>query len=368
MRNLNITYIGGKFLRINSSYIGMESARRKTSVTTVSTDTAAQGSVQFKQGIIENLLTGWSGRSGQYGMDGDTMNGLRYARSDNYNIKEISDTGNAEKIQRIRAECIMYLFQLLFANRKHGGMTEDGVIYGAENSADFVSDAYAVSNTAVAGSVKYFHGESEVTAFSTKGKVVTADGKEIDFGLDLKMSRSFAQYYEKNYQMPQQDLCDPLVINLKSGMAKLSDQKFLFDLDQDGVLDSISQLESTSGYLALDKNGDGRINDGSELFGTSTGNGFYELAKYDDDGDGWIDEDDEIFDKLLIWTKDENGKDVLYHLKEAGVGAICLSNVSTEFSLKNVRNGQDNGVIRNTGIFLYEDGGVGTVQHIDVAK
>lgn len=357
-------------MRINSSYIGMESARRQTSVTAVSTDIAAQGSVENKQGIFGNLLSGWAGRDTQYDMGEDTMTGLRYARSDNYSIKEVHDTGNAEKIQRIRAECIMYLFQLLFANRRHGGMTEEGVIYGAETSADFVSDTYSVGSASSAGSrsIKYFHGESEVTAFSTRGKVITADGKEIDFGLDLKMSRSFAQYYEENYQMPQPDLCDPLVINLKSDMANLSDQKFLFDLDQDGVLDRISSLESGSGYLALDKNGDGRINDGSELFGTSTGNGFYELAAYDDDKDGWIDEDDEVFDKLLIWTKDEKGNDVLYHLKEAGVGAICLSNVSTEFSLKSMKDGQDNGVIRNTGIFLYEDGGVGTVQHIDVAK
>ncbi|MFQ8776527.1 MAG: hypothetical protein ACLR78_02345 [Roseburia sp.] len=76
-------------------------------------------------------------------------------------------------------------------------------------------------------------------------------------------------------------LCDPLVINLDSNIANVSDQKFYFDIDADGSDDSISMLNSGSGYLALDRNGDGIINDGSELFGTQSGNGFADLAAYD---------------------------------------------------------------------------------------
>ena len=161
---------------------------------------------------------------------------------------------------------------------------------------------------------------------------------------------------------------DPLVINLDGNIAGLSDQTFFFDLDGDGEKEEISTLKSGSGYLALDLNEDGVINDGSELFGTKTGNGFADLAKYDQDGNGWIDEDDEVWSKLLIWTKDEDGKDKLYHLSEAGVGAICLQNANTEFSLNSVKDNHTNGVLRNTGIFLYENGTVGTVQHLDLAR
>ena len=103
------------------------------------------------------------------------------------------------------------------------------------------------------------------------------------------------------------------------------------------------------------------------MFGTSSGNGFADLAKYDEDGNGWIDENDAIWDKLKIWTKDENGNDVLYRLADKGVGAICLQNVSTDFTQKGA-SGQTLGAIRNTGVFLYENGNVGTVQHVDVAK
>ena len=122
-----------------------------------------------------------------------------------------------------------------------------------------------------------------------------------------------------------------------------------------------------SGYLALDKNGDGVINNGSELFGTTSGNGFADLAAYDSDGNGWIDEADEIFDKLRIWSKDANGKDVLVGLGAAGVGAIYLGSADTEFSLNSKSDNSTNAVIRKSGIFLYENGNVGTIQHVDVA-
>ena len=369
-------------MRIDSSYIGMESARSQTSVTAVAVNTATQGSVQIQQGNFGNfgnLLTGWTDRAGLSEMNEDTMSGLRYSRSDTYSVKGLSDMSNAQKLHRIREECVMYLFQLLFSNRKHGGTTEDGYVYGAQKSVMTSDDAQGQneksSNTnevflslaGFAANVRYFHAEAENTTFTTKGKVVTGDGREIDFGLELQMSRSFAEYYEANYEAPQPELCDPLVINLEPGMAKLSDQKFLFDLDQDGVLDRISSLEKGSGFLALDKNGDGKINDGTELFGTASGNGFADLAAYDEDGNGFIDEGDEIFDKLKIWIMDENGNEQLVSLKEKGVGAICLQNMSTDFSL----TGQDNqtrGMIRNTGFFLYESGAAGSIQHVDVAK
>lgn len=60
-------------------------------------------------------------------------------------------------------------------------------------------------------------------------------------------------------------------------------------------------------------------------------------------------------------------KDVLYRLAEKGVGAVCLRNVSTEFTVKG-QDGRTKGAVRSTGIFLYENGSAGTVQHVDVAK
>lgn len=178
------------------------------------------------------------------------------------------------------------------------------------------------------------------------------------------MSRSFSQYISRERRTTA--MCDPLVINLNGNIAEVSDQKFFFDLDADGEEEAISRLCEDSGYLALDLNGDGKINNGSELFGTKSGDGFADLAKYDEDGNGWIDENDSIWDKLKIWIQQKDGTSRLYRLEEKGVGAICLQNAATDFTHKNSQ-GEINGAIRSTGIFLYENGLAGTLQHLDLA-
>lgn len=212
----------------------------------------------------------------------------------------------------------------------------------------------------------YSFEERETTSFSSTGTVVTADGRHISFDVTMQMSRKFKQELNlEKFDQVVQVLTDPLVINLDSSPTSITDKTFFFDLDCDGKKEEIAELAKGSGYLALDRNNDGIINDGSELFGTSTGNGFAELAKYDSDGNGWIDEADEIFDKLKVWTKDEHGNSVLLSLKDADVGAICLSNSKTDFSLKDKNSGSLRGMVRQTGIYLKESGGTGTVQQVD---
>ncbi|MBO5336641.1 MAG: hypothetical protein J6A94_05870 [Lachnospiraceae bacterium] len=287
---------------------------------------------------------------------------------------------------------IRYIFDLLFSSRKErlnrwsedrswldnsmegemeardmlSGQTESGKA-GTSNwlqtDGSFITTNFKMLNYSEEG----FQMEKEDTTFSTVGKVRTADGREISFNVNVGMSREFQQYYQKDLELANFKMCDPLVINLDTDVAQLSDQNFYFDIDADGEKDEIAQLAGGSGYLALDKNGDNTINDGNELFGTKSGNGFADLAQYDQDGNGWIDEGDAIWSKLKIWCKNEKGEDVLYHLADKGVGAICLQNAETDFTLKG-ESGRTKGQIRNTGIFLYENGNVGTIQHVDVAK
>ncbi|MDE7114289.1 MAG: hypothetical protein K2O57_08900, partial [Acetatifactor sp.] len=283
-----------------------------------------------------------------------------------------------------RQATVRYIFDLLFANRRgrmNQWMEEQSQSYSSSNSISLSTSQTTLQQSFVAIQtnvpqtnakvLSYTEGtlwsEQEATSFSTVGTVRTADGREINFNVDIGMSREFQQAFQSELQLPSVSMCDPLVINLDTDVAEFSDQKFFFDLDADGELDEISQMDAKSGYLALDKNGDGVINDGSELFGTKSGDGFADLAKYDEDGNGWIDENDPIWSKLKIWCKDENGNDVLYRLADKGVGAICLQKAATDFTLKGA-TGQTSGAIRSTGVFLYENGNVGTIQHVDVAK
>ena len=215
--------------------------------------------------------------------------------------------------------------------------------------------------TAVSG----FSTEVESTTFASKGIVQTADGRNIDFNVEVSMSRAFMQEFNM-LEVQEYIKTDPLMINLDTNIGSVSDQKFYFDLDSDGEKEQVSFAGKGSGFLALDKNGDGVINDGSELFGTKSGDGFKDLAAYDEDGNGWIDENDSIFSRLKVWTKDENGNDYLMNLKTADVGAIYLSNADTQFSLKNDEN-KLNAEIKKTGIYLKESTGtVGTLNHVDL--
>ena len=211
--------------------------------------------------------------------------------------------------------------------------------------------------------VTEYYKESECTTFSACGTVQTSDGESIDLNLNLEMSRSYESTLE--YKRTEQVVfTDPLVINFNGTAAELTEEKYEFDLDVDGEMEWISFLDEDSGMLALDKNEDGIINDGSELFGAISGDGFADLAQYDEDNNGFIDEADSIFSDLKIWSKHE-GEDQLSSLLDRNVGAIYLGSTDTPFELKDGDN-ETQGRIRQSGIYLDEDGGTGTVQQIDM--
>lgn len=392
-------------MRINSSTIGMESARSYTSVSgrvsrmvisngrLLSAGNGAGASSQKPSGEHTGKDAAGTGKD-QKGNPGGTLTATyeemnAKAQKLSYgNIRNTNASTAAEQLKKIRQQCINYLMELLFPGRR-ARPWEDDRSGGWDGSA--AGNASVQGNAQGAGmqpagsgeregqvlvplaaniktftfSRQYYHEETENTGFATQGTVKCADGREINFNLNVEMSRSFQEYYEENIHMVEVSMCDPLVINLNGNIADLSDQTFLFDLDGDGQKDEINRLASGSGFLALDKNGDGVINDGTELFGTKSGNGFKDLAAYDTDHNGFIDEGDEIWSQLKIWVMDENGNEQLYSLAEKGVGAICLQNSATDFAITD-ENNQTKGQIRRTGFFLYENGEAGSVQHVDM--
>lgn len=379
-------------MRIDSSAIGMESARRYT----------ASGARIGRYTVMD--YSGKSYRKTATGGTGDMFGNLLDTESEQDGTKGTSEQGTTDSLTQaqtrlssmgssrislrsqwssldsIRQLSIRFVFSLLFGSSRTQSIFGDNSVsmLGNQSYEEWRNQYYASQNSSVSmgqgGSQQFlvysnqvsFY-ESETTSFQAGGTVRTADGREINFNVDVSMSREFASYYEQNYGLDSIRTCDPLVINLNGDVAGLSDQKFLFDIDGDGVKDQVSMLNSGSGYLALDKNGDGIINDGNELFGPQSGNGFADLAAYDEDGNGWIDENDSIWSQLKIWCKTESGEDQLYTLADKGVGAICLQNAATDFALNGAAN-QPNGYIRSTGIFLYENGNVGTVQHVDLTQ
>lgn len=208
--------------------------------------------------------------------------------------------------------------------------------------------------------------EVEQMDFYASGTVVTADGKEISFSLDLSMSREFHHSTSIQIRAGDARLVDPLIINYDGPAADLTDTKFSFDLDNDGQEEDISFVGPGSGFLVFDRNGDGIINDGSEMFGPQTGHGFSELSQYDVDGNGWLDEADPMYEKLRIWARDFEGNDQFFALAEKNIGALFLNSVSSPFTLGS-QPGSLDGMVRESSVFIRENGSVGIIQEIDLA-
>ncbi|WP_019894754.1 hypothetical protein [Hydrogenovibrio halophilus] len=203
---------------------------------------------------------------------------------------------------------------------------------------------------------------------AAQGNITLEDGRRIRFDLFMQHQTQTQLHAISQTQLSLATFQDPLVINFGSERTHLTDQVFEFDLNSDGQNQSLASLGRGSGYLALDLNDDGQINDGQELFGPQSGNGFTDLAQYDADGNGWIDEQDPIFDQLKLWMPQQGEQDgALVSLSDKGVGAIYLQQVAqarTHFS----EEGETLGQTHAGGLVLMESGEVKTAEAIDLAE
>jgi hypothetical protein len=146
---------------------------------------------------------------------------------------------------------------------------------------------------------------------ASSGTISLENGESIDFTLSLRQSQSRTYEYSELLQIQERPLTDPLVINFGNTTARLTDTLFEFDLNGNGETGQFASLGSGSGYLVLDRNGNGKVDDGPELFGPRSGSGFSELARFDDDGNRWIDANDEIFQSLSVWVQTADGLQAL---------------------------------------------------------
>jgi hypothetical protein len=135
----------------------------------------------------------------------------------------------------------------------------------------------------------------------------------------------------------------PIIIDVLGNGFALTDAKggVEFDIIGTGTVELLSwtQAGSDDAFLALDRNGNGVIDNGGELFGNFTPqplpldgnarNGFWALTSFDSNRDGKIDKDDPIFANLRLWQDtNHNGKSEsseLHQLKKLGLTTIDLN-------------------------------------------
>ncbi|MBD5097198.1 MAG: hypothetical protein HDT40_09445, partial [Lachnospiraceae bacterium] len=152
-----------------------------------------------------------------------------------------------------------------------------------------------------------------------------------------------SKYYEACDAQPP---IDPLVIDLGTSGIELHSMEngVYFDLDNNGFAEKTAWIGTEDGFLALDRDGNGKIENGGELFGDQiilfngkkSTSGFEVLTELDDNNDGKIDSSDEIFPQLLVWTDanyngiSESGE--LKNLASLGIKSISLEHEKTSFT------------------------------------
>ncbi len=202
---------------------------------------------------------------------------------------------------------------------------------------------------------------AEATSVSLDGELPAAATEAVVRAEQTLEQRSL----ELNVSSEPPKQSDPLVLDLASNGLRTRGllDAVSFDLDADGRRDRISAPAGDDALLALDRNGNGRIDDGRELFGDQNGaaNGFAELARYDDNRDGQIDQLDAVFSRLSLLRFSQDGEQQI-SLQQAGVGSISLNSRDTDLAL----GAYDR--IAQLGSFNFSDGRQGLAADLLLAQ
>ena len=198
--------------------------------------------------------------------------------------------------------------------------------------------------------------------------IIKTQNKDIEIALNLSYSKEFYEKHTQSIEFEKISFLDPLVINYEGNENALdnlsNEMTFMFDLNNDGLKEEVPLLKSGNGFLAIDKNKNGKIDNTNELLGTQSNFGFQELKAYDIDENSWIDEKDEVFKDLVIWTKNEDGDDKLIALGQSGIGALYLSDISSELT-HNTSINNSIAQLKSSSIYIKEDGTAGLLSSLD---
>jgi hypothetical protein len=216
----------------------------------------------------------------------------------------------------------------------------------------------------VAVHVEQVHQESETTSYAATGTVQTADGRTVSFQFEVGMHREETESVTLDILAGDAARkIDPIALNLAGGPVSLSAARTDFDIDGDGTTDHVALPAPGTYFLALDRNGNGTIDSGLELFGPGSGNGFAELRALDEDGNGWIDGAEAAFGRMTLWSGPGSDSTLL---SSAGVGALYVGgSVATPFEVRS-GSGDSLGQVVSSSIYLGEDGRPGALQQIDL--
>ena len=197
---------------------------------------------------------------------------------------------------------------------------------------------------------------SQAVEASFAGAVQLEDGSSQSFAFSFSLQESYTSFSIRQEAVLQ----DPLIVSTTGQSFQWTGASQAFDFFSNGGSAELPTLANGQYYLSYDRNQDGQISQGKELFGPSSGQGFTELAALDEDKDGFVDSSDSAWQQLRLWRPGETPTS----LSTAGIGALSAQSVATSFGL------YDGDAllarIARSGIFLSEQGKVGLLQQVDL--
>jgi Ca2+-binding RTX toxin-like protein len=227
----------------------------------------------------------------------------------------------------------------------------DGTAAAYESMVDAIEDfALSVSTGSIFGSSGEDARDPESEGERDDSEGSNNTGSQVNDAMDLAEERS-----------------SPLILDLGENgtidLLSVLDSRAYFDIDQDGYAENIGWVDETSGdgFLVFDRNSDGIVSDSGDLFGSTSDQGFGELALLDSNLDGLIDVYDADFAKLQLWV-DANGngyseESELFSLSDYSIASISLSHARVD------QTSADN-MISDVGTFTYADSTTGNISDI----
>ncbi len=216
-----------------------------------------------------------------------------------------------------------------------------------------------------------FAGESAPSTDSVKPQTVSemadqmVSGRAYEFELKFKKQSITSERVGISLEELGIKEADPLVLDLAGDGLNLSKagEGAVFDIDADGKLDRTGWVQGDDALLVLDRNGNGTIDDGTELFGDQNGsqNGFIELAKHDNNKDGVINRLDPVFKALKLY-QDLNGNGKIEKTELIGLEKMGIKSLNLNFMQAN-QDLNGNSLILN-GSFERTDGSKGQLADV----
>jgi len=225
--------------------------------------------------------------------------------------------------------------------------------------------------------------EQQQLNFAMQGEFII-DNKKVDLNYQLNLQASYSSM--RSITTTAAALKDPLIIQFGARSIGHITDYAQFDINNDNKQNDLPIFSGDVGYLVFDKNNNNRVDNGGELFGPTTNNGFSELAQLDSNNNGFFDNQDDKFSQVYIWqpkqAKTNNNeqslgeqpntqanKQNLVSLSQAGIKAISLNAIATQFNFRDQSksgNGAINAQLTQTSFAITENNQALGVHQIDV--